>query len=65
MAYKFANDGTCEWLKLDSSDAHRFQSAKWSMNTNDPTMLQIVSAGMNKTFHVTGLTNDLLRLGLQ
>lgn len=62
MAYKFASDGSCEWLKLAPNDAHRFQPARWNISTNDSTVLEITAAGTNMVWRISSLTNNLLRM---
>jgi len=62
MAYKFAKDGTCEWLYLSPDDAHHFKPGKWRIDLHDPHILQITKENTTESYRIITLTKDMLRI---
>ena len=72
--YVFNKNGTCEWLKMISANQQRMTPARWSVNADDPAVLEIISGSTAKRtskrkrrvyvmqYRVLELTEDLLRL---
>lgn len=62
MAYKFAADGTCEWLFLAPDDNHRFKPGTWSIVRGDRPLLKITADGVTTTFRIFELSKSVLRV---
>lgn len=62
MAYKFAKDGTCEWLYLSPDDAHRFKPGTWRIDLHDWHILQITKENTAESYRIISLTKDMLRI---
>jgi hypothetical protein len=62
MAYKFSENGKCEWMFLDPSDAHHFKPGTWEIDVKDKTLLKITMDGTTHSFRIIELTKDVLLL---
>jgi hypothetical protein len=62
MAYKFNRNGDCEWLFLSPDDAHHFKPGKWVIDASDKTRLKITADGTTKSYRITELSKNILRL---
>jgi hypothetical protein len=62
MAYKFAQNGDCEWFYLSPDDGHRFKPGKWLIDATDKTLLKITTDGETKSYRIAELSKDILRL---
>lgn len=62
MAYGFDNSGNCQWFFLAPDDGHYFKSGRWSIDSNDKTLLRITKDNRTEVYKVTELTKDILRM---
>lgn len=62
MAYKFAENGDCEWLYLAPNDAHTFKTGKWTIDPANPALIQITEDGTKRSYRISGLSKDILRM---
>ena len=62
MAYKFSEDGECEWMFLDPADGHHFKPGKWEIDSGDKSVLKITADGRTNSFRIVELSKDILRL---
>lgn len=46
MAYKFAQNGSCEFYVLSPDDAHYFKACRWTISAHENTILQINAEGV-------------------
>jgi hypothetical protein len=62
MAYKFAADGSCEFLFLSPDDAHHFRPCTWKFAANDRRVLQVTADGKVTSFRIAELSDKVLRI---
>ena len=61
--YQFNKDGTCKVLYLHPSDAHRMVAGKWTIDDDNPRVINIdCPKSGKKTLEVLELTDKLLRV---
>ena len=62
MAYKFAQDGGCEFYFLSPDDAHDFRPCSWTISARDRMTLQIGASGKVTSYRIVQLSGKILRL---
>ena len=62
MAYKFTQNGACEFMFLSPSDAHHFKPGKWALDASDQTLLSITAEGTTQSYRIVELSKQILRL---
>ena len=62
MAYKFSQNGDCEYHVLSPDDAHRFDACTWRVVEGDHARLEIAAIETRTSFKIVELSEGLLRL---
>jgi hypothetical protein len=63
--YVFKKDGTCEWLSLSPTDAHRMTKGTWKSDDKNPRLIQIFGQKKDspaKSLQVVELKDDVLKI---
>jgi hypothetical protein len=62
MQYIFYKNGDCKWYYLAPDDGHHFKPGTWRIDPNDKSILQINAEGTTRSYRITELKKDILRL---